>query len=97
MRVKEWGEVVSAQVIADADQSYGVHIAKHRLASAVVARAHEVLRILEEGEQWARWRARRRSAAVFRICDTDAGRRRTFAVEEALGDINRTNCRRAKH
>jgi DNA mismatch repair protein MutS len=55
MRVKEWeGEVVFLhEVIAGvADQSYGVHVAKLAgLPPSVIARAEQVLRILEEGEQ----------------------------------------------
>ena len=55
MRVTEWeGDVVFLhEVIAGAaDQSYGVHVAKLAgLPPAVVARAQEVLRILEQGEQ----------------------------------------------
>ena len=55
MRVKEWeGEVVFLhEVIAGvADQSYGVHVARLAgLPEAVVARAREVLGILEQGEQ----------------------------------------------
>ena len=55
MRVKEWeGEVVFLHEVVPgaADQSYGVHVAKLAgLPPAVVARAQEVLQILEEGEQ----------------------------------------------
>ena len=55
MRVKEWeSEVVFLHEVISgaADQSYGVHVAKLAgLPPAVVARAQEVLHILEEGEQ----------------------------------------------
>ena len=61
MRVKGGGEVIFLhEVIAGtADQSYGVHVFAG-LPPAVVARAHEVLRILEEGEQ---------SGALARLAD----------------------------
>jgi len=55
MRVKEWqNEVVFLHEIAPgaADRSYGIHVAKLAgLPAAVVARAEEVLAILEQGEQ----------------------------------------------
>ena len=93
MRVKEWeGEVVFLhEVVAGAaDQSYGVHVAKLAgLPPAVVARAQEVLRILEEGEQ---------SGALAKLADdlplfsanvpAAAAEPEPSAVEEALADIN---------
>ncbi len=55
MRVKEWqGEVVFLHEVAAgaADRSYGIHVAKLAgLPAAVVDRAEEVLKILEQGEQ----------------------------------------------
>src|SRR6185312_114021 len=55
MRVKEWqNEVVFLHEVAPgaADRSYGIHVAKLAgLPTAVVARAEEVLNILEQGEQ----------------------------------------------
>ncbi len=55
MRVKEWqGEVVFLHEVAAgaADRSYGIHVAKLAgLPAAVVHRAEEVLKILEQGEQ----------------------------------------------
>ena len=55
MRVKEWqGEVVFLHEVAPgaADRSYGIHVAKLAgLPAAVIARAEEVLRNLESGEQ----------------------------------------------
>ncbi|MGE0151870.1 MAG: DNA mismatch repair protein MutS [Reyranellaceae bacterium] len=55
MRVKEWqGDVVFLHEVAPgaADRSYGIHVAKLAgLPAAVVARAEEVLRGLESGEQ----------------------------------------------
>ena len=93
MRVTEWdGDVVFLhEVIAgSADQSYGVHVAKLAgLPPAVVARAQEVLRILEQGEQ---------SGALAQLADdlplfsahvtAPAIVDETSAVEEALADVN---------
>ena len=55
MRVKEWqGEIVFLHEVAAgaADRSYGIHVAKLAgLPPAVIGRAEEVLKILEQGEQ----------------------------------------------
>ncbi|MCH8808209.1 MAG: DNA mismatch repair protein MutS [Proteobacteria bacterium] len=55
MRVKEWkSEVVFLHEVAPgaADRSYGIHVAKLAgLPEPVIARAEEVLSILEQGEQ----------------------------------------------
>jgi DNA mismatch repair protein MutS len=55
MRVKEWqGDVVFLHEVAPgaADRSYGIHVAKLAgLPPSVVARAEEVLTVLEKGEQ----------------------------------------------
>ena len=93
MRVTEWeGDVVFLhEVIAgSADQSYGVHVAKLAgLPPAVVARAQEVLRILEQGEQ---------SGALAQLADDlplfsaapppVVSETAPSAVEEELADIN---------
>jgi len=93
MRVTEWeGDVVFLhEVIAGAaDQSYGVHVAKLAgLPPAVVARAQEVLRILEQGEQ---------SGALAQLADDlplfsatvplPAQDAAPSAVEDELADIN---------
>jgi len=55
MKVKEWqGRIVFLHEVGQgaADRSYGIHVAELAgLPAAVVARAEEVLRALEEGEQ----------------------------------------------
>jgi len=93
MRVKDWeGEVIFLhEVVAGAaDQSYGVHVAKLAgLPPAVVARAQEILGILEEGEQ---------SGALAKLADdlplfsangpAAAAEPAPSAVEEALAGIN---------
>ncbi len=64
MRVKEWqGDVVFLHAVAPgaADRSYGIHVARLAgLPAPVVARAEEVLKILETGEQ---------SGALARLAD----------------------------
>ena len=92
MRVKEWqGEVVFLHEVAPgaADRSYGIHVAKLAgLPPAAVARAEEVLALLEKGEQ---------SGALARLADDlplftaarPAGRveARPSAVEAALAEV----------
>jgi DNA mismatch repair protein MutS len=55
MRIKEWrGEVVFLHEVAagSADRSYGIHVARLAgLPEAVIARAEQVLEILEKGDQ----------------------------------------------
>ena len=55
MRIKEWqGEVVFLHEVAagSADRSYGIHVARLAgLPAPVVARAEQVLEVLEKGEQ----------------------------------------------
>ena len=64
MKVQEWkGEVVFVHEVAagTADRSYGIHVAKLAgLPTAVIERAEEVLRVLEQGEQ---------SGAIARLAD----------------------------
>ncbi|WP_229743889.1 DNA mismatch repair protein MutS [Aliidongia dinghuensis] len=95
MRVKEWqGDVVFLHEVAPgaADRSYGIHVAKLAgLPKPVVARAEEVLEILEQGEA---------GSALTRLADDlplfSAARRPTSKVsppppspiEEAVKAIN---------
>ncbi len=96
MRVKEWqDEVVFLHEVAPgaADRSYGIHVARLAgLPANVIARAQEVLRKLEAGEQ---------ANAATRLADDlplfsmarpksggSAARGAPSAVEAALGDIN---------
>ncbi|HUN49270.1 MAG TPA: DNA mismatch repair protein MutS [Stellaceae bacterium] len=92
MRVKEWqDEVVFLHEVAPgaADRSYGIHVAKLAgLPAAVVARAEEVLALLEKSEQ---------SGDLARLADDlplfSAARPRSAvstkesAVEKALAEI----------
>jgi DNA mismatch repair protein MutS len=95
MRVKEWqGDVVFLHEVAPgaADRSYGIHVAKLAgLPKPVIARAEEVLEILEQGEA---------GGALTRLADDlplfSAARRPTSkiappppsVVEEAVKAIN---------
>ena len=95
MRVKEWqGDVVFLHEVAPgaADRSYGIHVAKLAgLPKPVIARAEEVLELLEQGEA---------GGALTRLADDlplfSAARRPTSklappepsAVEEAVKAVN---------
>ncbi len=95
MRVKEWkGDVVFLHEVAAgaADRSYGIHVARLAgLPGAAVARAQEVLEILEQGEQ---------AGVLSRLADDlplfSTARRPVTAVTEAkqspvearLGEVN---------
>jgi DNA mismatch repair protein MutS len=98
MRIKEWrGEVVFLHEVAagSADRSYGIHVARLAgLPEAVIARAEQVLEILEKGDQ---------AGSVARLADdlplfSVALRRKEpeaaaapagpSAVEQALAAIN---------
>jgi len=96
MRVKEWqNQVVFLHEVAPgaADRSYGIHVAQLAgLPAAVVARAEEVLEVLEKGEQ---------SGAVTRLADdlplfasaparpaSGSAKARESEVEKALETIN---------
>jgi DNA mismatch repair protein MutS len=94
MRVKEWrNEVVFLHEVAPgaADRSYGIHVAKLAgLPAAVVARAEEVLKTLEQGQQ-AGTLARLAddlplfAATVRQAATASAG---PSPVEDALAKIN---------
>tara|TARA_R110000868_G_scaffold11751_17_gene57386 strand:+ start:11973 stop:14579 length:2607 start_codon:yes stop_codon:yes gene_type:complete len=93
MRVTEWeGDVVFLhEVIAGAaDQSYGVHVAKLAgLPPAVVARAQEVLRILEQGEQSGALAQLADDLPLFSASPPPAARAdEPSALEQALAEVN---------
>ena len=93
MRVKEWqNEVVFLHEIAPgaADRSYGIHVAKLAgLPAAVVARAGEVLNILEQGEQAGTLARLADDLPLFAVTARQAATAQaTSPVEEALAKIN---------
>ncbi len=88
MKVREWNDsiVFLHEVIAGtADRSYGIHVAKLAgLPQAVVTRAEEVLRALEEGREGHKPLARIDDLPLFGATAPVA---KTSAVEEALKAI----------
>jgi DNA mismatch repair protein MutS len=93
VKVREWnGEVIFLhEVVAGvADRSYGIQVAKLAgLPEAVVARAREVLDLLEKSEQSATRQALADDLPLFSAMRPDSGARpaRSSAAEERLGQI----------
>ncbi len=90
MRVREWNDtIVFLHEVAPgaADRSYGIHVAKLAgLPSAVVARAEEVLRALEEGREGHKPLARIDDLPLF-APQHPVVAAKTSAVEERLKTI----------
>jgi DNA mismatch repair protein MutS len=88
MKVKEWNDsIVFLHEVTPgaADRSYGIHVAKLAgLPQAVVGRAEEVLRALEEGREGHKPLARIDELPLFGAA---APPPKTSAVEEALRGI----------
>ena len=88
MKVREWNDsiVFLHEVIAGtADRSYGIHVAKLAgLPDAVVHRAEEVLRALEEGREGHKPLARIDDLPLFGAAVPES---KTSKVEEALKEI----------
>ena len=88
MKVREWNDTIvflHEVVPGVADRSYGIHVAKLAgLPDAVVTRAEEVLRALEEGREGHKPLARIDDLPLF---GASAPVPKTSAVEEALKDI----------
>jgi len=88
MKVREWNDsiVFLHEVVSGvADRSYGIHVAKLAgLPDAVVARAEEVLRALEEGREGHKPLARIDDLPLF---GATAPAPRTNPVEDALRTI----------
>jgi DNA mismatch repair protein MutS len=91
MRVSEWNDtIVFLHEVAPgvADRSYGIHVAKLAgLPPAVVGRAEEVLRALEEGREGHKPLARIDDLPLFAARPTSAEPARHSAVEDRLGAI----------
>jgi DNA mismatch repair protein MutS len=94
MRVKEWqNEVVFLHEVAPgaADRSYGIHVAKLAgLPDAVIARAEEVLRSLESGEQSGAISRLAQDLPLFAAAPVPVARtaQRKSATLEALSKIS---------
>jgi DNA mismatch repair protein MutS len=88
MKVKEWNDTIvflHEVIPGAADRSYGIHVAKLAgLPQAVVERAEEVLRALEEGREGHQPLARIDDLPLF---GASAPTPKTSAVEEALKTI----------
>ena len=88
MKVREWNDsiVFLHEVISGtADRSYGIHVAKLAgLPDAVVARAEEVLRALEEGREGHKPLARIDELPLF---GASAPKPKGSAVEDALKTV----------
>ncbi len=88
MKVREWNDsiIFLHEVVSGvADRSYGIHVAKLAgLPAAVVARAEEVLRALEEGREGHKPLARIDDLPLF---GASAPAPKTSPVEEALKTI----------
>jgi DNA mismatch repair protein MutS len=88
MKVREWNDsiVFLHEVVSGvADRSYGIHVAKLAgLPGAVVARAEEVLRALEEGREGHKPLAKIDDLPLF---GASAPAPKTSAVEDALKAI----------
>src|SRR6202008_4076115 len=90
MRVKEWqNDVVFLHEVAPgaADRSYGIHVAKLAgLPTAVIARAEDVLRALEEGHEGHKPLARIDDLPLFSAAPVQP-RAAENKVEDALREV----------
>jgi DNA mismatch repair protein MutS len=91
MRVREWNDtIVFLHEVAKgaADRSYGIHVAKLAgLPQAVVARAEEVLRALEEGREGHKPLARIDDLPLFSASQPAKPEAKMNAVESTLRDV----------
>ncbi|HUO93296.1 MAG TPA: DNA mismatch repair protein MutS [Rhizomicrobium sp.] len=93
MRVSEWNDtIVFLHEVAKgaADRSYGIHVAKLAgLPAAVIARAEDVLRALEEGREGHKPLARIDDLPLFSAAQPAPAKvvTKESAVEDALRDV----------
>jgi len=91
MRVSEWNDtIVFLHEVAPgtADRSYGIHVAKLAgLPQAVIGRAEEVLRALEEGREGHKPLARIDDLPLFAAQPAAAPPPKTSAVEDLLKTV----------
>src|ERR1700744_1990954 len=92
MKVREWNDSIvflHEVVSGTADRSYGIHVAKLAgLPDAVVTRAEEVLRALEDGREGHKPLARIDDLPLF---GASAPQPKTTVVEDALRAIEPDN------
>jgi DNA mismatch repair protein MutS len=92
MRVKEWNDtIVFLHEVAagTADRSYGIHVAKLAgLPAAVIGRAEEVLRALEEGKEGHKPLAKIDDLPLFAANAPVAASPKASAVEDELRCIS---------
>jgi DNA mismatch repair protein MutS len=91
MRVREWNDtIVFLHEVAPgtADRSYGIHVAKLAgLPQAVVTRAEEVLRALEEGREGHKPLARIDDLPLFSAIPSAKIDTKSSALEDALREV----------
>ncbi len=91
MRVSEWNDtIVFLHEVARgaADRSYGIHVAKLAgLPQAVIGRAEDVLRALEEGREGHKPLARIDDLPLFSAALPAKAESKQSAVEDALRDV----------
>jgi DNA mismatch repair protein MutS len=92
MRVKEWNDtIVFLHEVAPgaADRSYGIHVAKLAgLPAAVIARAEDVLRALEDGREGHKPLARIDDLPLFQAGAPVKAAPKQSAVEDALRAVS---------
>lgn len=93
MKVKEWkGDIVFLHEVQDgsADRSYGIHVAKLAgLPPAAVARAREVLEMLQTGEQTGALARLANDLPLFSAVKAqETSLRKTSALEDLLQEMN---------
>ena len=92
MRVREWKDSIvflHEVVEGTADRSYGIHVAKLAgLPAAVISRAEEVLRALEEGREGHRPLARIDDLPLFAVQPADQAKAKASAAEQLLAAID---------
>jgi DNA mismatch repair protein MutS len=91
MRVSEWNDTIvflHEVTKGAADRSYGIHVAKLAgLPSAVIGRAEEVLRALEEGREGHKPLARIDDLPLFSAAQPVKVEAKASAVEDALREV----------
>jgi DNA mismatch repair protein MutS len=91
MKVREWNDTIvflHEVTLGAADRSYGIHVAKLAgLPGAVVSRAEEVLRALEEGREGHKPLARIDDLPLFAPAAPVPAKPKTSAVEDELRGI----------